>query len=246
MLTEAYRHELTDLILSDNIGDRETSSELNLEQMLYQLALDTDADVRSFVSDLVDQQRLEQCRNEIKTMETEPQNMGTPMQGIEGASRSPSPDVSSPTHDDNIERERTPDDEVTMTSAGTPMDCSAESDDSNSDHETSAYEHDEDGDETMTEVEKHDDNDHYSPRVDNERMSSPPQYQPSLAATATTTTTTTTTATTTAAAASASSTDDKERDEYVYLSKSMLHQDEISHSGSSSSISPQSSPNEIA
>lgn len=237
-------------MLSDNIGDHDTtSSELNLEQMLYQLALDTDADVRSFVSDLVDQQRLEQCRNEIKAMETEPQNMGTPMQGIEGASRSPSPEVSSPAHGDDIERERTSDDEVAMTSAGTPMDCSAESDESNSDHETLVHEHDEDGDETMTEVEKHDDNDHHSTRIDNERMSSPPQYQPSLAATATTTTTTTTTATA-SASASASSTDDKERDEYVYLSKSMLHQDEISHSGSSSSsssINPQSSsPNESA
>ncbi|KAI7878973.1 ARM repeat-containing protein [Lichtheimia hyalospora FSU 10163] len=238
----AYRHELTDLMLSDNIGEHDTPSELNLEQMLYQLALDTDADVRSFVSDLVDQQRLEQCRNELKAMETEPQNMGTPMQGIEGASRSPSPEIASPAHNDDIERERTPDDEVTMTSAGTPMDCSVESDESNSDHETSAHEHDEDGDETMTEVEKHDDDDHSSTRNDNERMPSPPQYQPSLAATAATTTTTTATTTT----ASTSSTEDKERDEYVYLSKSMLHQDEISHSGSSSNISPQSSPNEIA
>ncbi|KAI8336174.1 armadillo-type protein [Chlamydoabsidia padenii] len=63
-LNEGYRQELGHIVTSDDMGnDNETSStqsNILLDQMIYRLALDRDQDVRLFVFDLVDPERLKQ------------------------------------------------------------------------------------------------------------------------------------------------------------------------------------------
>ncbi|KAI9315825.1 armadillo-type protein [Dichotomocladium elegans] len=230
---DVYSHELTDLMLSDMIGDHDAPVDLSLEQMMYELALDTDADVRSFVVDLVDQDRLEECKNQQKADDDDEddeddhlqQAIGTPMQGIEGPP-TPTNDLSGPEElptvtmgsHNNSSINNNQQDEETMASAGTPMDCSAESGDSDSDHEVIS--HDEDGDETMTDVEEQQHHQQDKHVISQDTMVSPAPYEPSL----------------TSAASIAA--DDKEKDEYVYLSKSMVHQDEHAHSTTSAPQSP--------
>ncbi|KAI8148941.1 armadillo-type protein [Fennellomyces sp. T-0311] len=217
---DAYRQELIDLVLSDMIGEHDSQPGYSLDQALYHLALDKDPDVRSFVTDLVDPERLQHERRLRERQQAE--HVGTPMQGIEVSHSPPSVDGSaSESHleDDSAAAKSVSDgrdsdeeeEEEQMTSAGTPMDCTAEGDEDqdSSKRENEVYsKHDEDGDETMTDAEKHEDN--------HDDQQPPITQQEQTAA------------------------DDKEKEEYVYLSKSMVHQDDSPHTASpTTALAPQ-------
>ncbi|KAI7849453.1 armadillo-type protein [Circinella umbellata] len=262
---DAYRQELTELVLSDMIGEHEIQPGYTLDQALYHLALDKDPDVRSFVVDLIDLQRLEHERQlREQQVQQQMENAGTPMQGIEVSHEPSSPgSITSESHifDEKQalkeEQEQAPhsdneddesEDEEQMNSAGTPMDCTVEGDEeqfnekSESEAFTKHLEQHDDEDETMTDVEKHENEDnhnnsnHYSHHQKNhEDDPQPPitHQEQELQQ---------------AAASSAhhhqeqtsNLTEDKEKDEYVYLSKSMVHQDDSLHNATvNTTIAPQ-------
>ncbi|KAI9499520.1 armadillo-type protein [Zychaea mexicana] len=259
---DAYRQELTELVLSDMIGEHDIQPGYTLDQALYHLAMDNDPDVRSFVMDLVDLQRLEHEKQIREQQQVE--NAGTPMQGIE-VSHGPStptesqledetaPNATEATggeegrhqdhHSDN-DGDEDDEDEEQMTSAGTPMDCSAEGDEEHEDskRENEVYiKHDHDEDETMTDAEKHDEyddahnnsnhhhhhhDDDHQPSMTEQQQQTHQEHQQQQQAPAS--------PTHNHEQVSPNLADDKEKDEYVYLSKSMVHQDDSPHTPSSS------------
>ncbi|KAI9275586.1 armadillo-type protein [Phascolomyces articulosus] len=243
---DTYRQELTELVLSDMIGEHDTQPGYTLDHALYHLALDRDPDVRSFVMDLVDHQRLEHERQLREQQQAE--NAGTPMQGIEVSHEASSPggstaeshygDEKQALHNATIaeevrhsDHEDEDEDEEQMTSAGTPMDCTVEGDEENEKREHEVYTKHEDEDETMMDVEKnegedqhHDNGSHHPQQHEDDHQ--PPITQESHQQQTPSSPTHHQEQTSTDLA------DDKEKDEYVYLSKSMVHQDD----------SPQSTP----
>lgn len=97
-LNEAYRQELQNLVTGDDMeNDSEASSTQSstlLDQMIYRLALDRDQDVRLFVLDLVDPEKLQQEEKALVTLvaeqqhskggsELQQQRSGAPMQCTE-------------------------------------------------------------------------------------------------------------------------------------------------------------------
>jgi hypothetical protein len=76
-LNEAYRQELKNLVTGDDMeNDNEASSTQSstlLDQMVYRLALDRDQDVRLFVLDLVDPERLQQEEKALVSFATKQQ-----------------------------------------------------------------------------------------------------------------------------------------------------------------------------
>lgn len=233
---DTYRAELSELVLTDTLGENESQPGQILEQLLYQLALDKDADVRSFVIDLVDPQRLNECKQEMERHLSERQQQedaGTPMQGIEHPSSSLSGSQSSSVshHDDETRAETQevqstdiPEDDD-ASPAGTPMDFSTEDDhvESEAQEVVDHPKHDEDGDATMTEATYDDERDFPertpSPTEDEKMFSPSPMPQEPVPDV---------------------SPEDKEKDEYVYLSKSMVHQEDDPHATSSSAVTSQS------
>lgn len=187
---------------------------------MYQLALDKDEDVRSFVYDLVDPVQLAQREKELKILMAEQQrrdSSGTPMQDIEeGPDDSsslagsisglhvydPADESKRPLHEED-EEDREEDVEVEeeqeeeeVEAVGTPMDCGEEPD--------------EDGDATMTDAsddEKAQHPSHHSPQQQEQPYHHASMHEPST---------------------QQNGTDDKEKDEYVYLSKNMVQHDEPS------------------
>ncbi|KAF7725695.1 hypothetical protein EC973_009412 [Apophysomyces ossiformis] len=155
-LLDSYQHELNELILSDMASDDDAQPGRLLDQTLYRLACDKDEDVRAFVIDLVDRQRLHERGQEMIRLMQPSEEVGTPMQDIEGP---PSPTAIDFSNNEDLQKGSKEEEET----VGTPMDYSTDDDDS-----VRAKHDDDDSDEMMTEA---------SERAETSRESNRPTYE---------------------------------------------------------------------
>ncbi|KAG0170867.1 Serine/threonine-protein phosphatase 4 regulatory subunit 1 [Apophysomyces sp. BC1034] len=145
-MNDSYQRELSELVLSDMAPDDDAQPGRLLDQTLYRLAWDKDADVHAFVIELVDSQRLHDREQEMmRLMHSPEEEAGTPMQDIEGPTSPPNVDTTS---NEDLQNNDSKDEEEAV---GTPMDYSTDEDDG------LRAKHDDDGDEMMAEAsERHD------------------------------------------------------------------------------------------
>lgn len=229
LASDAYKQELQGLLLPDALGEGESRPAQTLDEILYRLALDKDIDVRSFVQDLVDLERLKARRDEMlddypeehqEQDEQAVERHERPEILIHDAENAGSPMVESPTnpgtrnddiseqkdhettkHRNDVEEDN---DKEELRSAGTPMDCTAEEDEDDSSSSSNSSDHDSTRESKQNGVSNDED----------EMMTDASGPEKKLLQ------------------------DDKEKEEYVYLSKSMVHQDETRPSSHSPKHSP--------